>query len=457
MLTEVRYNEDEYEFPCLLVLGSFDAIHAGHAELLKKAKLQAKINGLDLGVMVFKGGKGGNQICTYEEKLALIEQYNAKFVLSVDFTDDFKKTKPLDFLQIVEDKLNVKAYMSGKDFRFGEGAKGKSSTLKNYGEDEDNGVWYMPVKDVTDENGEKISSTKIKELIENGEITAANALLGRNYSVSCEVLSAAQNGEVTALTLVYPEGKVKIKEGVYAAKCTVAGAEYDCVASCGENFELNIKSFNGVPDGEKITVEFTDCLVGVKDVNVSPAPVEELAVADETPEEENSSVKEETQSVILNDSEETPSETVEEPVEAVSEETSVEETAEKPAVAQPEVEIFDEDGGFDDDYYEEDFLDEQPKDLVHPIEEGEPAAQQTEGENVEPVEQPAEEPATEIEEQSSPVILPEGETRQFACSETSDETDVCSQNDSEESHVEAVEEAPAEDITATNENEEPID
>lgn len=452
MLTEVRYNEDEYEFPCLLVLGSFDAIHAGHAELLKKAKLQAKINGLDLGVMVFKGGKGGNQICTYEEKLALIEQYNAKFVLSVDFTDDFKKTKPLDFLQIVEDKLNVKAYMSGKDFRFGEGAKGKSSTLKNYGEDEDNGVWYMPVKDVTDENGEKISSTKIKELIENGEITAANALLGRNYSVSCEVLSAAQNGEVTALTLVYPEGKVKIKEGVYAAKCTVAGAEYDCVAGCGENFELNIKSFNGLPDGEKITVEFTGCVSERKETQpvvlpdseeshteaVVPAPVEELAVADETPEEENSSVKEETQSVILNDSEETPSETVEEPVEAVSEETSVEETAEKPAVAQPEVEIFDEDGGFDDDYVEEDFLEEQPAENVT--------------EEVKP-----EEPATEIEEQSSPVILPEGETRQFACSETSDETDVCSQNDSEESHVETVEEAPAEEITETNENEEPID
>lgn len=455
MLTEVRYNEDEYEFPCLLVLGSFDAIHAGHAELLKKAKLQAKINGLDLGVMVFKGGKGGNQICTYEEKLALIEQYNAKFVLSVDFTDDFKKTKPLDFLQIVEDKLNVKAYMSGKDFRFGEGAKGKSSTLKNYGEDEDNGVWYMPVKDVTDENGEKISSTKIKELIENGEITAANALLGRNYSVSCEVLSAAQNGEVTALTLVYPEGKVKIKEGVYAAKCTVAGAEYDCVAGCGENFELNIKSFNGLPDGEKITVEFTDCLVGVKDANVSPAPVEELAVADETPEEENFSVKEETQSVILNDSEETLSEAVEEPVEAVPEETSVEEpapchsgqseepvsqepaepetTAEQPA-EQPEAEVFAEDGGFDDDYYEEDFLDEQPKDLVHPIEEGEPAAQQTEGESAEPVEQPAEE-TNETEEQPSSVIL----------------------DDSEESHVETVEETPAEEITETNENEELID
>ena len=255
--------------------------------------------------------------------------------------------------------------------------------------------------------------------------------------------------------MVYPEGKVKIKEGVYAAKCTVAGAEYDCVAGCGENFELNIKSFNGLPDGEKITVEFTDCLVGVKDANVSPAPVEELAVADETPEEENFSVKEETQSVILNDSEETLSEAVEEPVEAVPEETSVEEpapchsgqseepvsqepaepetTAEQPA-EQPEAEVFAEDGGFDDDYYEEDFLDEQPKDLVHPIEEGEPAAQQTEGESAEPVEQPAEE-TNETEEQPSSVIL----------------------DDSEESHVETVEETPAEEITETNENEELID
>ncbi|MDE7214611.1 MAG: hypothetical protein K2N68_02090, partial [Clostridia bacterium] len=313
MLTEVRYNQDEYEFPCLLVLGSFDAIHAGHAELLKKAKLQAKINGLDLGVMVFTGGKGGNQICTYGEKLALIEQYNAKFVLSVEFTDDFKKTKPLDFLQAIEEKLNVKAYMSGKDFRFGAGAKGKSSTLKNYGEDEDNGVWYMSVKDLTDENGEKISSTKIKELIEAGEITAANALLGRNYSALCEVLSSAENGEVTALTLAYPEGKVKIKEGVYAAKCTVGDVEYEGVVNCGENLELHVKNFNGLSEGEKITVEFTDCFAGEEETcaeqpapviaeqpapvilsdseesqteTVVPAPVEELAVADESPAEE---------------------------------------------------------------------------------------------------------------------------------------------------------------------------
>ena len=77
MLEIIKYNEDEYTFPSLLVLGCFDAIHTGHAELLKQAKLQAKINGLDLGVMMFTGGKGGRQVCNFEEnrnclKLTLI-------------------------------------------------------------------------------------------------------------------------------------------------------------------------------------------------------------------------------------------------------------------------------------------------------------------------------------------------------------------------------------------------
>ena len=66
--------------------------------------------------------------------------------------------------------------MSGKDFRFGAGAKGKSSTLKNYADDEDNGVWYMSVKDVMSE-GEKVSTTLIKQYIEEGKIQKAESLL----------------------------------------------------------------------------------------------------------------------------------------------------------------------------------------------------------------------------------------------------------------------------------------
>ena len=149
MLNIVNYNKDEYDFPALIVLGCFDAIHIGHQELLKKAKLQAKINGLDLGVMMFAEGKGGRQVFTFEERLAMLAPYNVKFALRIDYTEDFKKTTAQQFLSNIEEHINIKGYMSGKDFRFGAGAKGKSSTLKNFAEDEDNGVWYMSVKDVT--------------------------------------------------------------------------------------------------------------------------------------------------------------------------------------------------------------------------------------------------------------------------------------------------------------------
>ena len=268
MLEIVKYNQDEYGFPCVIALGCFDALHSGHVELLKKAKLQAKINGLDLGVMMFTEGKGGNQVFTFEERLKMLESYNVKFVLQIDFNDEFKKTTASEFLQAIEDKINVKGFMSGKDFRFGAGAKGKSSTLKNYAEDEENGVWYMPVKDVTYE-GEKISTTLIKQKLENGEIEIADELLSRNYFVTGTVVNGADRGKglgFPTMNIVYPENKVKVKQGVYTVKCTVGENEYPGIANYGprptfdeENdlLEVHLDGFEGENYGEEVKVEFT--------------------------------------------------------------------------------------------------------------------------------------------------------------------------------------------------------
>ncbi len=270
MLEIINYGEGEYDFPCLLVLGCFDGLHIGHAELLKKAKLQAKINGLDLGVMLFADGKGGKQLCSFDERVALLEQYNVKFVLKVNFDDEFKKIKPLDFLACLEEKLNLKAYMSGKDFRFGNGKKGKASTLKSYADDEENSVWYMSVKDVT-YGDEKVSTTRIKELLENGEVKLAADLLGRNYSVSGTVIHGADRGGkiigYPTLNVRYGEDKYPVKHGVYKVKCAVGGVEYFGLANYGarptfdENdpvLEVYLDNFSGEHYDETVTVEFLD-------------------------------------------------------------------------------------------------------------------------------------------------------------------------------------------------------
>ncbi len=271
MLEVIKYNEDEYAFPSLLVLGCFDAIHIGHAELLKKAKLQAKINGLDLGIMMFVGGKGGRQVCNFEERQRLLEQFGVKFILAIDYTDDFKATSSGKFLENIESKINIKAYMSGRDFRFGYGAKAKSSTLKTYSEDEENGVWYMSVKDVT-YVGEKVSTTLIKNCIENGNLVKAGALLGRPYSVTGFVIEGANRGKglgFPTINMKYPVEKVEVKRGVYKVQCIVGEEVFIGIANYGGRPTFNesialledfLDGFVGTLYGRGVTVEFIEFL-----------------------------------------------------------------------------------------------------------------------------------------------------------------------------------------------------
>lgn len=276
MLNIVNYNKDEYDFPALIVLGCFDAIHIGHQELLKKAKLQAKINGLDLGVMMFAEGKGGRQVFTFEERLAMLAPYNVKFAFRIDYTEDFKKTTAQQFLSNIEEHINIKGYMSGKDFRFGAGAKGKSSTLKNFAEDEDNGVWYMSVKDVT-ADGEKVSTTLIKQYIEEGKIQKAEQLLGRKYFVTGKVCEGHGRGAklvgFPTANIMYPENKVLVAPGVYGVEAEIDGTVYKGVANCGarptfgEDSYVMEAYFEGLSEdlyGKEITVKFLNYIRGIK-------------------------------------------------------------------------------------------------------------------------------------------------------------------------------------------------
>lgn len=268
MLEIINYNQDEYDYPALIVLGCFDAIHVGHAELLKKAKLQAKINGLDLGVMMFAGGKGGRQVFTFDERLEMLAAYNTKFVLKIDYTDEFKSTAPLDFLKTLEEHINIKGYMSGKDFRFGYRAKGKSSTLKNYADDEDNAVWYMPLKDVMID-GEKVSTTLIKKYLEEGQIQQANKLLGRKYFVTGTVCKGSGRGGselgFPTANIAYPEDKALVAEGVYGVEVVADGETYCGVANFGGRptfgeespvLEAYLENFSGDLYGKTVTVRF---------------------------------------------------------------------------------------------------------------------------------------------------------------------------------------------------------
>lgn len=343
MLEIIEYDKDEYVNPCLLVLGCFDAVHAGHKELLKKAKLQAKINGLDLGVMTFCYGKGGKQVYTFEERLNLFEQFNAKFVFKINFDEQFKKTKPLDFLSTIENKLNIKAYMSGKDFRFGEKAKGKSSTLKNYAEDEENGVWYMPVKDVL-QDGEKISTTQIKIFLQEGDIIKANGLLGANFFVTGKVISGMGRGSslgYPTVNLEYPAEKVEIKQGVYKVKSSIDGVEFNGVANYGARptfgevepvLEVYFEDFEGDLYGKTLKVEFVEYLRDIQKfesadelISQLDKDVESIAETEKLPTDlpEHAVIEETAEQFVEESAYQTVEEVPEESVEEIQNEISI--------------------------------------------------------------------------------------------------------------------------------------
>lgn len=300
MLEIIEYGKDQYEFPALIVLGCFDAIHLGHRELLKKAKLQAKINGLDLGVMMFKDGKNGKLLYSFEERIKMLEEFNVKFVLAIDFNDEFKKIAPLAFLDDIDDHINVKAYMSGKDFRFGAGAKGKTSTLKNFADDDENGVWYMNVKDV-DLNGEKISTTLIKSCLDNGDVEKAAKLLGREYSLTGEVVKGTGRGTsivgYPTVNIFNPDWKYPVKQGVYNVTCDIDGTLYNGVANFGTcptfedarvALEAYFEGYEGDLYGKVLTVNFISYIRDIKKFNsaeeLSAQVTADLAGTSETEE-----------------------------------------------------------------------------------------------------------------------------------------------------------------------------
>ena len=429
MLEIIEYGKDEYAFPSLLVLGCFDAIHVGHRELFKKARLQAKINGLDLGVMMFRDGKGGRQVYSFEERVAMLSAYNVKFVLVIDFTPEFKQIAPLDFLAGIEEKINVKAYMSGKDFRFGKGAKGKSSTLKNFAEDEENGVWYMPVKDVA-VDGEKVSTTLVKSCLDSGDVIKAARLLGENYFVEGEVVPGEHRGSgvlgFPTVNINYPDWKYPVKQGVYKVEVEIDGATYPGIANYGGRptfgdnrvvLEVHISGIDGDLYGKKVKVSF---VAYMRDI-----------VAFASPEELSARLALDKAALSLTDEQFAAAYPVTdlsapEVVEEVTEEPAPEAAEEVTAEPAPEV-------------AEEVAEDPAPEAVEEAAEEPAP----------EVVEEVTEEPAPAAAEEAAEEPAPE------AAEEATEETPVEEQTPTEE-ETPAEEEAPAEEETPAEE-EAPID
>ncbi len=214
-------------------LGCFDGVHIGHKVLLEE--IQNAGDGLIPAIWTFSAPMTRPYIENIESRIKLCEQFGIKFAICESF-ERFRMMDRADFVKYLAD-LGVKFIACGTDFRFGYERKGHAEFLKS--EAEKYGIKVTVVENVlTDIAGksEKVSSTLIRQLILDGELSKAAQLLGRPFSVSGVIVNGNNLGrtiQVPTINQRFEAGRIVPKHGVYVSICTVDGVDFPSITNIG--------------------------------------------------------------------------------------------------------------------------------------------------------------------------------------------------------------------------------
>ena len=229
-----------------VTLGKFDGFHRGHQLLIDKIKehSSAKVDSLLLAFDV-----GGRGLLTKEEQKERMRDEVDVFI-SCPLSDEIKRMSPERFVEeVLVEKLNVKYLVVGSDFHFGRDRRGNVRLLEEYTEKFGFHLEVIPKMTV---DGKTISSTTIKEALEEGEIHLGNQLLGYDYELSGVVRSGKKLGRrlgFPTLNIVPDKRKVIPKYGVYGCKVELENTKSNaggCFLENGVDFPSEWKENYGI-------------------------------------------------------------------------------------------------------------------------------------------------------------------------------------------------------------------
>jgi len=257
-----------------LAVGFFDGVHRGHQAVIGAAMDKARELNINSAVMTFDphpsivlGGRNEKvfYITPLRQKLEIIEGIGVDTVFVVQFTSDFAKLSPEDFIQYFIRDLNVKHVTAGFDFSFGALGRGKMDMMKELS----NGEFGVTVVDKFSDGEEKISSTRIRKSLQDGDMETAHELLGRPF----EVPGIVVHGDKRGRTIGFPTANIQAMDGcfipatgVYAVRILVQNNWYDGVCNVGYkptfknpedkqlSIEVHILNFEKNIYGEEVTV-----------------------------------------------------------------------------------------------------------------------------------------------------------------------------------------------------------
>ena len=222
--------------PCSLALGAFDGLHRGHMAVIHAACAPGKEGQeWEPAVFTFHSSPSGNcAVLTGRDKERILEHAGVRRLYSLDFQEVRDWEAETFVRELLFHTCNARRLCCGEDFRFGKGARGDVAMLGRLCEEA--GVELYVVPPVTD-GGEKVSSTRIRKAVEEGDIPLANRLLGRPFGFSLEVIHGNHIGGTVlgtpTINPAIPEGFVLPRFGVYASWCRVGGRYFYGVTNVG--------------------------------------------------------------------------------------------------------------------------------------------------------------------------------------------------------------------------------
>ncbi|UCG06458.1 MAG: bifunctional riboflavin kinase/FAD synthetase [Desulfobacterales bacterium] len=229
----------------VITIGNFDGVHIGHQALFHEVIEKAdSINGTSIAMTfephpmrVLKQNNHPPLITVYEQKKELIERTGMDVLICVPFTRQFASLTAREFVEnLLVEKIGMKAIVVGKDYSFGKNREGNLALLKSFAAELDFEVIIANWIKLTKNYPERISSTRIRELIMDGQMDEAQKMLGRHYQVRGIVVTGRDRG---GKILGIPTANIHIhdelcpKTGIYAVTVECQGNQYNGVANIG--------------------------------------------------------------------------------------------------------------------------------------------------------------------------------------------------------------------------------
>jgi riboflavin kinase/FMN adenylyltransferase len=302
-------------------VGNFDGVHLGHQALIRNTVEESKRLGYPSSVLTFEPHplkilapeRAPLLILSYEDKMALLESLGVDIVVAQRFDREFANIAADEFVRrFLVDRLKIKKLWVGRDLRFGQGRKGGTDTLLRLAP---GGGFEVGVLNPILLDGIRISSSRIRQLVEEGRVDEVRRMLGRYHFVSGRIVTGHRRGQELGFPTANIASQTEVipLNGIYATSIQIKNKRWLSVSSVGVNptfgdgprtVESFILDFAGDIYGEWVKLSFVQRIREEKkfvmindlvaqmheDVKRAKAVFKELGLADKEDPQNNSAL-----------------------------------------------------------------------------------------------------------------------------------------------------------------------